>query len=109
MLLSVCGSDDNVTVTQEIPAPATVPNVLVATIYTGVLLDSVAVAAGLNYKTASQSGKTNEFGEFNFKNDETIIFSIGGIDPPNTVASLNLGRYTNNSIEISESIHQLVA
>lgn len=135
VLLTACGSDNNITATQEIPDPVTMPIVPVATTYTGIFLDSAV--AGLNYKTASQSGQTNELGEFNFQNDETIIFSIGGIDLPSTVASLyltplslyqtqdinqievvNLLRLlqsldldgdTSNGIEITESAHQLAA
>lgn len=135
VLLTACGSDNNITATQEIPDPVTMPIVPVATTYTGTFLDSAV--AGLNYKTASQSGQTNELGEFNFQNDETIIFSIGGIDLPSTVASLyltplslyqtqdinqievvNLLRLlqsldldgdTSNGIEITESAHQLAA
>ncbi|MFQ3312977.1 MAG: hypothetical protein ACI9VO_001681 [Colwellia sp.] len=135
VLLTACGSDNNITATQEIPDPVTIPIVPVATTYTGIFLDSAV--AGLNYKTPSQSGQTNELGEFNFQNDETIIFSIGGIDLPSTVASLyltplslyqtqdinqievvNLLRLlqsldldgdTSNGIEITESAHQLAA
>jgi hypothetical protein len=135
VLLTACGSDNNITATQEIPDPVTMPIVPVATTYTGIFLDSAV--AGLNYKTASQSGQTNELGEFNFQNDETIIFSIGGIDLPSTVArlyltplslyqtqdinqievvnllrllqSLDLDGDTSNGIEITESAHQLAA
>ena len=55
---------------------------------TGVFLDSAV--EGLNYTTESQSGKTNELGEFNFLADESITFSIGGIELPATPAKLYL-------------------
>lgn len=130
VLLTACGSDSSTTETQEdVPPPAA------AVIYTGIFLDSAV--AGLNYKTTSQNGKTNELGEFSFQADEIITFSIGDIELPSTPASLyltplNLYQTTNinqievvnllrllqsldsdgdasNGIEITESAHQLAA
>ncbi len=137
MLLTACGSDNSSIETPDtpIPAPITTPIVPAVTTYTGIFLDSAV--AGLNYKTASQSGKTNELGEFSFQEGETIIFSIGGIELPDTVAALyltplslyqtqdinqievvNLLRLlqsldsdgdTSNGIEITETVHQLAS
>jgi hypothetical protein len=135
MLLTACGSDDNTIITQETSLPVTAPVVPAVMTYTGIFLDSAV--AGLNYKTASQTGKTNELGEFNFQKNETITFSIGGIEMPSTLVRLyitplslyqtqdinqievvNLLRLlqsldsdsdTNNGIEIAESVHQLAS
>jgi hypothetical protein len=128
ILLSACGSDDNKT---EIQTDLTFTPT--AKILTGVFLDSAV--AGLNYKTASQNGQTNELGEFSFQEGEVITFSIGDIEFPTTAAALyltplelyqtndinqievvNLLRLlqtldsdgdASNGINIAESIHQL--
>ncbi len=47
---------------------------------TGVFVDSEVV--GINYRTESQSGTTNENGEFNYVAGETVTFSIGDIELP---------------------------
>ena len=133
MLLTACGSDDNTPEVQnDLPATLTSPTV---TTYTGQFFDSAV--AGLNYQTASQSGQTNDLGEFSFQTDEMITFSIGGIELPSTLASLyltpldlyqttdinqievvNLLRLlqsldadgdASNGIEITEPVHQLAA
>jgi len=129
MLLTACGSDNNSTETQA-DSPTLPPAV---TTYTGIFLDSAVT--GLNYKTASQSGQTNEFGEFSFQDKEMVTFSIGNIELPSTQANLyltplDLYQTTNinqievvnllrllqsldmdgdasNGIEITESAHQL--
>ena len=44
----------------------------------GVFLDSPI--AGLSYETETLSGETDENGEFRYRPDETITFSIGGIE-----------------------------
>jgi hypothetical protein len=131
LCLTACGSDSSSNEAPITPEP-TLPEV---SIYTGQFFDSAV--AGLNYKTASQSGQTNQLGEFQFQDKESIIFSIGGIGLPSTVASLYLTpldiyqtRDTNqievinllrllqsldadgdasNGIEIEESVHQLAA
>ncbi|MBU2871697.1 DM13 domain-containing protein [Colwellia sp. E2M01] len=116
-----CGSDDDHTAAVEQKS------------FTGVFLDSAV--QGLNYKTVTQSGKTNAQGEFTFLADEFITFTIGGIELPSTAAKLyltplslyqtddinhksvvNLLRLlqsldtdgdASNGIEISDSVHQL--
>ena len=131
LCLTACGSDSSTSEAPITPEPA-LPEV---STYTGQFFDSAV--AGLNYKTASQSGQTNQLGEFQFQDKESIIFSIGGIALPSTVASLYLTpldiyqtRDTNqievinllrllqsldadgdasNGIEIEESVHQLAA
>jgi hypothetical protein len=131
MLLTACGSDNSTTEVVE----NTSPPPPAAVIYTGIFLDSAV--SGLNYKTTTQSGKTNELGEFSFQSDETITFSIGNIELPSTAASLyltplDLFQTTNinqievvnllrllqsldsdgdasNGIEITETVHQLAA
>ena len=102
MLLTACGSDDKTTDTQEVLATTTTPVVATVTTYTGVFLDSAV--SGLNYKTTSQSGKTNALGEFSFQSDETITFSIGGIELPSTIASLYL---TPLSLYQTDDINQI--
>ncbi len=47
-------------------------------ILTGVFID--APVKGLKYKTASQTGISNEKGEFSYKANETITFSVDGLD-----------------------------
>ena len=131
LCLTACGSDSSTSEAPITPEPA-LPEV---STYMGQFFDSAV--AGLNYKTASQSGQTNQLGEFQFQDKESIIFSIGGIALPSTVASLYLTpldiyqtRDTNqievinllrllqsldadgdasNGIEIEESVHQLAA
>ncbi|GAW94962.1 MULTISPECIES: DM13 domain-containing protein [Colwellia] len=84
LLLTACGSDDKIAeVANNLnPPPSAV------TTYTGIFLDSAVT--GLNYKTISQSGQTNELGEFNFQDNEMITFSIGDIELPTTLARLYL-------------------
>ena len=53
-------------------------------IKTGVFIDSPV--SNLSYRTESQSGKTNVFGEFEYEVGETIIFSIGNFDFPSALA-----------------------
>jgi len=130
ILLTACGSDDKKTEVQTDLTTTPSVNTL-----TGVFLDSAV--SGLNYKTASQNGQTNELGEFSFKEGEMITFSIGDIEFPSTPAALyltplelyqtnninqievvNLLRLlqsldsdgdASNGIELTESIHQLAA
>lgn len=52
---------------------------------TGVLLDSPVV--NIDFQTASQSGSTNNSGEFSFQPGEEITFSIGDITLPSVTAS----------------------
>ena len=55
--------------------PSKIPVVL-----TGIFIDSAV--EGLNYQTASQSGSTNDNGEFSYQSGESVIFSIGDIEFP---------------------------
>ena len=52
---------------------------------TGVLLDSPVV--NIDFQTASQSGSTNDSGEFSFRSGEEITFSVGDITLPPVTAS----------------------
>ncbi|MBL4826771.1 MAG: DM13 domain-containing protein, partial [Spongiibacteraceae bacterium] len=45
---------------------------------------------GLNYRTATQAGMTNQEGEFTYQAGESIIFSIGDIDFPSVDAEEQL-------------------
>ncbi|WP_170252869.1 DM13 domain-containing protein [Colwellia echini] len=106
LLLTACGSGDNNTLspgasTDNSPDDIT-PSSPEETVYTGVFLDSAV--QGLHYTTATQSGTTNEQGEFDFQTDETITFSIGGITLPPTPAKLYL---TPLSLYQTDDINQL--
>lgn len=70
VLLASCGSSDKSKSEEKIK--------------TGVFIDSPV--ANLNFRTESQSGKTNTAGEFNYKSGEMITFSIGSFDFPSTLA-----------------------
>ena len=58
---------------------------------TGVFTDSAV--AGINYQTnpGNQSGKTNALGEYNYKEGDTVTFSIGDTKLPSVTAT---GRVT---------------
>ena len=49
-------------------------------IQTGVFLD--AAVSNLGYRTQSLDGSTNELGEFNYREGETIVFFIGELEFP---------------------------
>ncbi|MDX1452573.1 MAG: hypothetical protein R3183_08435, partial [Oleiphilaceae bacterium] len=49
-------------------------------VQTGRLVDSAV--AGIQYRTATQSGVTNRHGEFAYLAGETVTFSIGDINLP---------------------------
>ena len=53
-------------------------------ISTGVFIDSAV--ANIAYRTGSQSGFTNEKGEYQYRGGEQVIFSIGAIDFPSAPA-----------------------
>lgn len=53
-------------------------------ISTGVFVDSPV--ANIAYRTATQSGFTNENGEYNYRGGEQVTFSIGGIELPSAPA-----------------------
>ena len=76
---------------------------------TGVFLDSPT--SGLSYNSPSSSGITNTFGEFHYKPNETLTFSIGGITlgsaPGNSIITpLDLAR-ENGDIDSSKLINIL--
>ncbi len=71
MLSGCAGSDDASAGSGTGVAPPVVSAVL-----TGVYLD--AKVEGLGYSTATQSGKTNANGDFKYKLDETVIFTLFG-------------------------------
>lgn len=51
---------------------------------TGVFVDSAV--QGVTYKTATQSGTTNDLGEYQYAAGETVTFSIGGVTLPPVAA-----------------------
>lgn len=51
---------------------------------TGVFVDSPV--ENIAYETDSQSGRTNEDGEFSYKDEETVTFSIGDVELPAVAA-----------------------
>ena len=55
------------------------------TVSTGVFIDSAV--EGLHYQTATQSGTTNNLGEYDYLPGETVTFSIGGIVLGSTLAA----------------------
>ena len=78
-----------------------------ATPSTGIFLDSPV--AGINYRTASGSGKTNASGEFLFFSGETVTFSIGKIDLPpvtanTTITPLNLANTTDVNHQVVSNL-----
>jgi hypothetical protein len=73
----------------------------------GVFIDSPV--AGINYRTASGSGKTNASGEFSYVAGETVTFSIGNIDLPSalansTITPLNLANTTDVNNQVVSNI-----
>ncbi|MBV2091493.1 MAG: hypothetical protein KUF72_11455 [Candidatus Thiodiazotropha sp. (ex Ctena orbiculata)] len=52
---------------------------------TGIFVDNVVI--NLGYRTDTQSGYTNERGEFNYLPGETIVFFIGDLEFPPVLAS----------------------
>jgi hypothetical protein len=59
-----------------------------APLLTGVFLDSAV--SNISYKTAKQSGTTNEQGQFNYQNGETVTFSVGSVTLPPSVAATTI-------------------
>jgi Leucine-rich repeat (LRR) protein len=72
LLISACGSDGSSSNQAKTP------------LMTGQFIDSPV--ENLKYRTVSESGFTNNLGEFNYREGEEITFSIGGIDLPSTIA-----------------------
>lgn len=52
---------------------------------TGIFVDGVVI--NINYQTETESGVTNELGEFDYQNGETVTFSIGDLEFPPVDAS----------------------
>ncbi|WP_286263360.1 DM13 domain-containing protein [Thalassotalea atypica] len=73
------GSSGSSTIAEQ-PAPPPTP-----TIYTGSFVDSAV--QGLAFETATESGLTNEAGEFTYQQGEVITFSIGSINFPQVAAA----------------------
>lgn len=83
-LLSACGggsstpaTGDNVDTGDTSPI-VTTPVTPDTSVKTGVFID--APVKGLTYKTATQSGVTNDKGEFNYITGETVTFSLDGVE-----------------------------
>jgi hypothetical protein len=66
-------------VPEPTPTPEPAP-----VVFTGIFLDSAV--QNLNYATPTAVGKTNNKGEFEFMNNEQVIFSIGNIQFPAVAA-----------------------
>jgi hypothetical protein len=65
--------------------------------------------AGINYRTASGSGKTNASGEFPFFSGETVTFSVGNIDLPpvtanTTITPLDLANTTDVNHQVVSNL-----
>ena len=58
------------------------------TVLTGLFLDSAVV--NIKYKTATQSGTTNERGQFNYVAGEAVTFSVGAVTLPPTPAAATI-------------------
>lgn len=70
------GSAGSTTIATSTPAVTT---------STGTFVDSAVI--GINYTTATQSGKTNARGEFSYLPGEAITFSIGNVQLPAVTAN----------------------
>lgn len=77
LLLSACGSADDTETTpgEEVALTGTLNNMLIS---------------GLSYSTETQSGVSNENGEFLFKDGETIQFSLAGYELGSVAAAENM-------------------
>ncbi len=90
-LLSACGGGGGST-------PAVV---------TGIFVDSYVI--GINYATATQSGKTKANGEFSYVAGETITYSIGSIQLPAvranaTITPLDIANTTDSNNQVVSNI-----
>ena len=72
------------------------------TLYMGVFLDSAV--EGLNYATTTQTGITNNSGEFIYQLNETVMFSIGNIQFPEVLANSIM---TPLDIYVTDNINQV--
>lgn len=83
--LCACGSSDDDDTTPQ-PEPTTPPTPTpTPTAMIGVFLDSPVI--GIGYRTETLSGVTNDAGEYDFLEGETVTFFIGGLEFPATAAS----------------------
>lgn len=94
LLFSACGgggssaTPNTPTPNMPTPAPQPAPQPATPTVISGVFVDSAV--QGLNYETATQSGKTDEQGRYSYVDGETVTFSIGDITFPAVMAKAML-------------------
>lgn len=136
LLLTACGGGGG----SSDPTPASTPAPTTPTtpepdVFTGQFID--APVQGLTFSTATQSGTTNENGDFTYQQGEDVTFSIGGITFPAVAAdvmitpfdvfqtedyyhtgvsnmlrllqSLDVDGIAENGIEVSEASQQLAS
>ena len=92
--LVACGSDDDDTTN-----PPTVTPPPTSTVSSGVFIDSAVI--GIGYRTETLSGVTNEQGEYDYIEGETVTFFIGDLEFPATAAT---GVVTPLSIAATEDV-----
>lgn len=109
-LLAACGGGSDAPAETLLAASPT-PTKPIATAYTGKFVDAVVI--GINYKTAEEAGVTNADGEFIYRSDEKITFSIGDIVFPEVLADtiitpLNIFNTTDiNNIAVVNALRLL--
>ncbi|WP_394130853.1 hypothetical protein [Shewanella maritima] len=90
-----CGSSDDSPETQtQQPDPTPAPTVL-----SGQFLDSAVI--GIGYRTETQSGFTDENGNYDYVEGETVTFFIGDLEFPATTAT---GTVTPLNIAMTEDV-----
>lgn len=77
ILLSACGGSSSSSSTTD-NGNNNSPSTPDTSVKTGVFID--APVKGLAYKTATQSGVTNDKGEFNYITGETVTYSLDGLE-----------------------------
>ena len=92
--LVACGGNDEEVTT---PSPVTPPPS--STVSSGTFIDSAVI--GIGYRTDTLNGVTNEQGEYDYIEGETVTFFIGGLDFPPTMAT---GVVTPLSIAVTENV-----
>ncbi|MFC3114820.1 pectinesterase family protein [Cellvibrio fontiphilus] len=95
----------------QAPASSAQATSSIASPVVGVLVD--AFVAGIGYRTQTQSGVTNERGEFNYLPGETVTFFIGALEfPPvpakQIVTPLDMGQTTNLEVAMVVNIARLL-
>lgn len=78
VLLTACGGGSSGTAATTTPDTTGGTTIADTSVKTGVFID--APVKGLTYKTATQSGVTNDKGEFNYITGETVTFSLDGVE-----------------------------